>query len=582
MSRGPIHLPIHDQSLRDVLRTSARQTAIVAGVFAAVVAVVMMVVLLSERPRNLALQTPTDLLKKELVAGPTDAIRTNIRAEDMRLRQSYFHRRALLVHGAWLLVGGAVVLLVCLKLTWELSATPYLPAGPMPNEQLQQSRLRLAVGIAGATLATILLLLFFRSRNDQPLDQTGAPAPNSTAAIPSPIVPTKVAILPADAWPAFRGAGGIGVTGGEYPTKWEAGQGVAWKTAVPLPGNSSPIVWRGKVFLTGGSNLRREVYCFDAVTCALQWTKLVGPEGGPEPKLAADTGWAPSTMATDGERVFAIFPTGYLGCIDLSGKTVWENNLGLPDNIYGHASSLMCSDGLLYVQLDQGADPKSPTKSVLLAFDCASGQQVWKVSRPVVSSWSTPIIIPGPAGKQIVALGDPWMIGYDAKTGAESWRAKGLSGEIAPSPAFADGFAYAATEASRLFQVRIDGRGDVTATHVKKIDSDSLPDIVSPLAVKDRVLLIQTNGAAAWVDPTSAKQVWTHDFEGGVHASPVLAGKVIYVISSDGVVHTFEASDTFKEIAASPVGEPVSATPAFSAGRIYVRGEKTLFCIGTK
>jgi outer membrane protein assembly factor BamB len=217
-----------------------------------------------------------------------------------------------------------------------------------------------------------------------------------------------------------------------------------------------------------------------------------------------------------------------------------------------------------------------------LAFNCATGEQVWKATRPVISSWSTPIVIPGPAGKQLVALGDPWIIAYDAKSGTEIWRAKGLSGEIAPSPAFADSFVYAATEASRLFQIRVDGHGDVTATHVKKIDSDSLPDIVSPLAVKDRVLLIQTNGAGAWVDPNSAKQVWIHDFEGGVHASPILAGKLIYVVAADGVTHVFEASDTFKEVAASPLGQPVNATPAFSAGRIYIRGEKDLFCIGTK
>jgi outer membrane protein assembly factor BamB len=581
MSRGPIHLPIHDQSLRDALRQSAQHTAIVAGAFAGVVAVVMLVILLSERPRNLALQIPTDDLKKQLVAGPTDAIRNDIRGQDLRLRESYFHRRAMLVHGAWLLIGGAVVLLVCLKLTWELSAEAYLPVGSMPNERLQQPRVRLGVGIAGATLAAILLLLFFPSRRDRSIERAGVPAVIPPAVVP-PVVATAQVALPPDAWPAFRGAGGIGVGAGEYPTQWEAGRGILWKTPVPLPGNSSPIVCGGKVFVTGGSNQRREVYCFDAITGSLQWTALIGPQGGPEPKLAADTGWAPSTMSTDGQRVFAIFPTGYVGCLDLSGKTVWEKNLGLPDNLYGHASSLMCSDGMLYVQMDQGADAKAPIKSQLFAFDCTTGQQVWKVSRPVISSWSTPIAIPGPAGKQIVALGDPWIVAYDARNGVEIWRAKGLSGEIAPSPAFAGGFVYAATEASRLFQVRIDGHGDVTASHVKKIDSDSLPDIVSPLAVKDRVLLIQTNGAAAWVDPTSAKQVWTHDFEGGVHASPVLAGNVIYVISSDGIVHTFEASDTFKELGTSPVGEPVSATPAFSAGRIYIRGEKDLLCIGTK
>jgi hypothetical protein len=344
MSRGPIHLPIHDQSLRDALRRSARQTAIVAGVFAAIVALAMIVILLTERPRNLALQSPTDLLKKNLVSAPADAIRANIRAEDLRLRQSYFHRRVLLVHGAWLLIGGAVVLVLCVKLTWELSAEAFLPAGKMPNERAQQPRVRLAIVVAGATLAATLLVLFFPNEHDQSIDASVSPAVASSGSVPptlTPTTPATVAELPPGAWPAFRGAGGIGISTSDFPTQWDTTRNILWKTPIPLPGNSSPIVCAGKVFLTGGSPQRREVYCLDAATGSLLWTKLVGPEAGPKPKLAADTGWAPSTMATDGQRVFAIFPTGYLACLDLAGKELWIKNLGLPDNIYGHASSLI-------------------------------------------------------------------------------------------------------------------------------------------------------------------------------------------------------------------------------------------------
>lgn len=582
MTRGPIHLPIHDRSLREALRRGARATAWVAGTFLTIVAVAMLAIVVHERTESLTSQTRTDELKRQLAAAPSDAMRTAIRDEDLRLRDAYFHGRALLVHGAWLLLGGAAVLVVSVKLSWELSASPYLPTGAAPDEASRRGRVRGSVATAAVVFAAVLLILAFPNRRSVSVAPALAPSAVGPSTVPEVTV-VKPARLPADAWPAFRGAGGIGIAVGEYPTQWDApaGKGILWKSRVPLAGNSSPAVCGGKVFVTGGSNERRELYSFDAASGALQWTRQVGPAGGPEPKLAADTGWAPSTPAVDGARVFAIFPTGELACFDLPGQLQWEKHLGIPDNIYGHASSLLCAEGLLYVQFDQGSNAKEG-KSALLALDGATGRQVWKADRPVGASWSSPVLVRGPAGTQVVTMGDPWVIGYDAKAGTELWRARGLSGEVATSAAFANGFVYAATEQSRLFQIRVDGRGDVTATHVKKIDSDALPDIVSPLALGDRVLLVQTSGTAAWVNPAAAKDVWTHDFEGGVHASPVAVGKLVYLVGGEGVTFVFEAADAFQQLSASPLGQPVMATPAFSAGRIYIRGQTDLFCVGTK
>ena len=150
----------------------------------------------------------------------------------------------------------------------------------------------------------------------------------------------------AKAWPRFRGPGGLGISAyTNVPDAWDAasGKGIVWKTPVPLPGNNSPVVWGKRVFLSGADKHRREVYCFDADSGKLVWRQNV--PGTPQstakpPEVTDDTGYAAPTTATDGRRVFAIFANGDLAAFDVSGKPAWAKSLGIPENSYGHASSL--------------------------------------------------------------------------------------------------------------------------------------------------------------------------------------------------------------------------------------------------
>jgi outer membrane protein assembly factor BamB len=231
---------------------------------------------------------------------------------------------------------------------------------------------------------------------------------------------------------------------------------------------------------------------------------------------------------------------------------------------------------MLFVQLDLAGERDK--LSSLVAFDCATGKQVWKVSRPVGGSWSTPAVIPVAAGAQLITMADPWVIAYDPKTGAELWRAKGLAGEVVTSPAFANGTLYIASDQGGLMAIQPDGRGDISGK-VKRSEPDSLPDIVSPLAVGGRLLLITSSGTLLWFDPAAAKNVWTQDFPAGFQSSPILVGKQIYLVDKKGATHVFAAADEFKSLAVSPIGQDVLATPAFAAGRIFIRGHDELFCI---
>jgi outer membrane protein assembly factor BamB len=157
-----------------------------------------------------------------------------------------------------------------------------------------------------------------------------------------------------------------------------------------------------------------------------------------------------------------------------------------------------------------------------------------------------------------------------------------LAGVVVPSPAFADGVACAATEASQLVAFRVDGHGDVTASDRKVFEADAMPDIVSPVAVGGRVLLVASGGSICFVDTASGKQLWSQEFEEGFHASPIVAGNLAYVTDRKGVTHVIEFGDSFREVAKCPIGEAVDATASFSDGRIFIRGEQNLFCIAAE
>jgi outer membrane protein assembly factor BamB len=405
---------------------------------------------------------------------------------------------------------------------------------------------------------------------------------------PSPVTEEQIAAM----WPRFRGRDGSGVSAFDnIPTKWNAstGENILWKAPVPLPGNSSPIVCGERIFLTGATEVRRAVFCFDARNGALLWEKEA--PGTPEstakpPKVNGETGYASPTAVTDGRRVFAIFANGDIAGFEFDGAVAWARSLGMPVNSYGHASSLIMYKNLVLVQFDQGTD-KQP-KSKLLALDAESGKTVWEVAREVPNSWSTPIVIQAASRDQLITTADPWVISYNpADAHEEFWRAKCLRSDVGPSPTHCDGAVYVANMSPNVSAIRADGKGDVTKTHVLWTGEDNLPDTCSPLATSQYVFTLMTEGTLTCYDAHKGDNLWEHDFPGFVFtSSPSLVGRYVYLIGYRGnerkgfVVEPGQKDCTV--IAENDMGEICFASPAFQDGRMYVRGENSLFCIGEK
>jgi outer membrane protein assembly factor BamB len=402
-------------------------------------------------------------------------------------------------------------------------------------------------------------------------------------------------------WPRFRGPGGRGISlHRDVPTSWDgtSGQGILWKTKVPLPGNNSPVVWDDRVFLSGATEENRQVYCFAADTGQLLWQKdvPVTSEGSGKPlEVMEDTGYAASTTTTDGSRVFAIFPNGDVVALDFDGNQLWIRGLGIPDNAYGHASSLAMCDDRVLVQFDQGS--RKDKLSKLIALDAATGQTVWETPREVPNSWPTPIVVEAGDRDQVITAADPWVIAYDPADGQEIWRAKCLSQDVGPSPTFADGIVYVANEFPALSAIRADGEGDVTDSHILWEGEDGLPDTSSPLATERYVYVLASYGILTCYDAKSGEMLWDTEFEGDptFTSSPSLVGDLLYLFgeieeedgSGDWVTKcrawvVKPGPEGCESVGQGSLPEGCVTSPAFQNGRVFIRGEEHLFCIGKK
>jgi|APCry1669189101_1035198.scaffolds.fasta_scaffold00035_37 outer membrane protein assembly factor BamB len=376
-------------------------------------------------------------------------------------------------------------------------------------------------------------------------------------------------------FPCFRGPGSIGVTERSgIPTSWDgkSGKNIKWKTAIPLPGNNSPVVWSDRIYLSGAGESKREVYCVDAVSGKILWTSTVDKiPGSPSqvPGVSKETGLAAPSLATEGRRVYAIFANGDLVALDMDGNKVWAKNLGVPANHYGHSSSLIMYHDVLIVQYDQRSGP------AVMGLSGKTGEQVWKTARNVKISWASPSLVNTGKRMELLLAAEPCVASYDPLTGKELWKLDCISGEVGPSLAYANLLIFSVNEYSTLSAIR-------TGENPKVIweNNEFLSDVPSPVANDDFLFLVTSYGTAVCYDATTGTKYWEHDFGTPVYSSPMLAEGKMYIMDKKGLMHIVKAGKEFSQISECPLGEGSFCTPAFTNGHIFLRADKNLYCIG--
>jgi outer membrane protein assembly factor BamB len=399
------------------------------------------------------------------------------------------------------------------------------------------------------------------------LERSGRVPPSQQASVVSS--PSRDAIM--RNWPNLRGPFGQGIAYQVAPPidfDAAAGKNVRWKMPVPRPGASSPVVWEGRVFLTGADTSAREIYCFDAANGKMLW-RQTAQQPAEAPKVSEEFGQAASTGATDGKLFFAIFATGDLVAVDMKGAIAWTRTFGTPKSSYGYASSLIAYKHL-FVQID---DSKN---AVLYALDPATGKTVWQKARKVRESWASPIIAIAGDREMVLLAENPTATAYDVNTGAVIHSTKCLDGEVTPSPAYARGTLIVANDRAKLSAISL------ASGKVLWSGEDDLPDVSSPLATDDFVLTTDSNGMVNCYTIGTGQKLWTHEFDQSFYPSPILAAGRIYALDNAGTLHVFQASKSFVSLADSPLGEESVATPAFAGDAMFIRGKVHLYCVGAR
>jgi len=397
-------------------------------------------------------------------------------------------------------------------------------------------------------------------------------------------------------WPQFRGPTGPGyTTETNLPLRWNAqtGEGIAWKSPLPKSDNgySSPVVSGNYVFVTAAVNepLEHHVICFARSDGHVLWDSLVPP--GPWVLKDLRGGYGAPTPCADGTNVIAVFGSAVIAALDYNGKVVWRNALEKYNFDVAMGSSPILFRGLVILDCDQNGKTSS-----IIAFDRKTGEVRWETKRPNVAfAHSTPVIVDVAGVPQMLVSASNAIQGIDPTTGELIWWCS-AAGD-ASSPAFAAGRVFSDSgRGGRAVCVDPTGHGDVTRTHLQwtfpqipeglssAIIASNRPSASSPdRQSKARVYRTHNPETIKCIDLETGQLVFAERLPGvSTWASPFAMPNGRIYFASAGRSYVIEAGEALSVVATNNLGEDNRASAAVSSGRIFLRGNKSLFCVGPK
>lgn len=426
-------------------------------------------------------------------------------------------------------------------------------------------------------------------------------------------------------WKRFRGPNGSGIPDDEkaIPLKWSDTENLKWKTALPGPGSSSPIVVGDKIFVTcwtgyGTDNsrdaemedLKRHLICIDRKTGKILWNKSVKAKL-PEERYSGmftQHGYATHTPVSDGKNVYAYFGKSGLHAFDLDGKKLWEADAGdyLDRRGWGSASSPI-------IFKDKVIVTASIEDEALYAFDTKTGSQVWRSpASGLASTWSTPITV-NHEGRESILLAVPYEIwAYNPENGRLRWSCEAvMSDSLCGSPIVKDGLVYAMGErGGGSVAIKAGGKGDVTKTHLAW-EGKNGSRIGTPILWDNRLYWIGS-GIANCRDAKTGEEIFAERVPGGDsssgrssggfggrsrggfggrrgggggrgsdYSSPVAVAGHLFQITGSGETLVLKLTKEFKFVGRNKLTDDsrFSGTPAVDNGQLFIRSDKNLYCI---
>lgn len=412
-------------------------------------------------------------------------------------------------------------------------------------------------------------------------------------------------------WPQWRGPQGTGVAPDkDLPSEWSSTKNVAWKTAIPGKGYSSPIVWGNRIFLTtaiegeaiagrpkgkqhklGAEDFTHpeavgwdhkqtlKVLSLDATSGKILWDKSV--YDGPMFDSALRYGsYASLTPVTDGKYVYTFFGVEGAYAHDFQGNQIWKATMGEWGTLgtgYG-ASPVLAGNVLILL-----CDDDNGENSFIIGLDKNTGKVLWRNKRTTTLTWSSPMLATVNGRTELLTNGLELIISYDPATGKELWRSKGVGANAVSTPVVQGDIAYFATgyPEKRTMAIRLGGSGDITDTPrmLWKYEKGTAYT-ASNIAYGDYLYLITDKGILSCLDAKTGAVKYDNGrppTPARYTSSPVAFDGKLFITSEDGDTQVIQAGPEFKVLGTNALEEPVMASPAIAGGSLYIRGTKSLY-----
>jgi outer membrane protein assembly factor BamB len=391
----------------------------------------------------------------------------------------------------------------------------------------------------------------------------------------------------ADTWPRFRGANGDGQGQADDVPSAFTDADYAWKLPLPGIGHSSPVVWDDRVFITSADPETAEliVMCVDLKTSKELWQRRYAASPY---KMHLANSFATSTPAVDANQIYFAWRKGENICmasVTHDGEKLWQEDIGHLNEEHGFGASPMIAGDVVCIC----HDTLVADDSYILALDRRTGHEAWRTPCATgKTSFSTPFLWESPSGKELIVATTmaQGVTAYDPATGKEVWNGltKDLPDRSVSSPIITQGMVLiscgAGNNGLHLIGAKLsdDNQPPVEVYRLKK----SIPNLPTPVVADDMVFMLYDRGIMTCLDPTTGKTHWVERLGGNFHSSPLHVGNRIFCISLEGEVIVMAASKQYELIARTKLDEPVTATPAIANGRMLIRTEKSLICLGGK
>jgi outer membrane protein assembly factor BamB len=385
-------------------------------------------------------------------------------------------------------------------------------------------------------------------------------------------------------WPRWRGPSGQGyVAAGKYANTWSPTRNVKWRVPVAGAGNSSPIVWGERIFLTTAQNngARLSLVAFNRADGRQLWETAV-PTDGIE-HVHQKNGHASATPVTDGRMIYASFGRHGLVGFDMNGKIVWHRKFGAINNYHGPAGSPVLHNDRVFIYQDHKGS--SDQQAFVAAFDARTGKTIWETPRTETVGWGTPVVINTGTRDELIVNSQRRVAAYDPQSGKELWTVRGMTFEVIPTPVVGDGLVFTSSgRAGPTLAIRPGGRGDVTDTHVVWSTPKGSPFVPSGVVHDGLLYLVNDMQSILTVYETRTGTLVYQGRMGvaqreGFSASPVVVNNELYFTNDEGETFVVKAGREFNLMHTNSLGERTLASPALVDGIWYWRTAGHLIAI---